>query len=265
MCSYHPGLEHIVGYTQREYSVPPTYMLASINYLISKSEYLPFFNGFTTKPYLGRETNRSFYQENIGGPYRISRSYSFQPGFFLKDNRQEQKFINSVEEMRHIIDDAFFFTTMQSLPETISIAVCSIDELKQAHASFGQWSDGILGFAVHSKPIRKIFLLQAPLDELLVTLGHELGHVFTDSLATMHDEEAKAFSFSIAWVSAIKKHNIANLASSIKDVFDFKPAKNGLHDVSFGFVQHLMKKGISPMELHWNLVKGYSSLFGFYN
>ena len=49
---------------------------------------------------------------------------------------------------------------------------------------------------------------------------------------------------------------------NIKD--DFSPAKNGLHDLAFFFVKNLVDKGLKPMQVHQDLVKGYVSLLNFY-
>ena len=92
-------------------------------------------------------------------------------------------------------------------------------------------------------------------------IGHEIGHVLTETLPNKHDEEAKAFAFSIEWARTIKEHNIANLGLSIKDELDFNPAKNGLHDVALSFVDSMVKTGRRAMELHDGLVKQYISVF----
>ena len=77
------------------------------------------------------------------------------------------------------------------------------------------------------------------LDALLLVIGHEIGHVLTETLPNKHDEEAKAFAFSIEWAKTIKKHNIAGLGINIKQDLDFEPARNGLHDVAFSFVDFI--------------------------
>ena len=99
------------------------------------------------------------------------------------------------------------------------------------------------------------------LDALMVVVGHEIGHVLTKSLPNKHDEEAKAFAFSIEWAKTIKEHNIANLGLSIKDELDFRPARNGLHDVAFAFVDFMLKKGRKAIDLHSDLVRKYVSVF----
>ena len=99
------------------------------------------------------------------------------------------------------------------------------------------------------------------LDEMMLVIGHEIGHVLTKTLPNKHDEEAKAFAFSIKWAETIKKHNVANLGMSIKDELDMNPARNGLHDVAFSFVSLMLKKGRTAIEVHQDLAKKYISMF----
>lgn len=173
---------------------------------------------------------------------------------FLSPDRPLTQFIGKSEEIKHYIEQAFEKTTKQKLPQHIMIRVVSKDELKMLHENNkGSWSDGIMGFAIN-KNIPEIFVKENHLDALMLTIGHELGHVFTKSLANKHSEEAKAFAFEVAWLKAIIEHNIAGLQNSFN--LDPKPAKNGLHDVAFNFVKELLKKGKRAMEIYWELVKG---------
>ena len=94
---------------------------------------------------------------------------------------------------------------------------------------------------------RKIFIKENDLDKVMLVIGHELGHVLTPTLPNMHDEEAKAFAFELAWMEAIVEDNIANLKENIS--LDFKPAANGLHDVAFGFVKNLVNTGKKALDI----------------
>ena len=95
--------------------------------------------------------------------------------------------------------------TGQKMPEDISINVLRLSEFKMHHSLFGAWSNGILGFSLNGAK-REIFVRENHLDELMIVLGHEIGHVLTPTLSNKHDEEAKAFAFSIEWAKTIKKH-----------------------------------------------------------
>ena len=97
------------------------------------------------------------------------------------------------------------------------------------------------------------------LGNTLITLGHELGHIFTNELRDKHNEEAKAFAFCIEWIKKIKERNILNLRDSL--TLDISPARNGLHDVAFGFVLDSIDNGKNAMELYWEFAYGVLSLY----
>ncbi|MBI3027064.1 hypothetical protein HYY70_03035 [Candidatus Woesearchaeota archaeon] len=186
--------------------------------------------------------------------------HSFTPEFFLKPFRQRIKIINDNDEVNHITEEIFEFMMKQKLPSNVSITILPFNEFKALHSGFGIWSNGILGFSLNGDK-KKIFVKENHFDSLILVIGHEIGHVLTTTLQNKHDEEAKAFAFSIEWAKTIKKHNVANLGLSIKDEFDLQPAKNGLHDVAFAFVDFMVKKGRKALELHDDLVKKYVSVF----
>ncbi len=246
---------------------PSTYSGNGLNYLISKSEN---YNGQTENlpiEYRGQHKTPIIYPADNYNPdvTKPSKTYYFTPKLFLKPSRRETPIINATEQIRELIEETFALMLSKKLPQNISINVCTKEELKQMHSRFGSWSDGIQGFAINSKKLKQIFVKNSHLDELMLTIGHEIGHVYTSSLANSHDEEAKAFSFAVEWAKTIKNSNIGNLKDNIQDDLDFNPARNGLHDLAFFFVKKLMNNGLKPMEIHNNLVKKYISLFGFYN
>jgi len=185
---------------------------------------------------------------------------SFIPDIFLSRSRPKSRFVVDNNEARIIAEEIFELMMHGRLDNNISINVLPFDEFKALHSRFGAWSNGILGFSITRKS-RKIFVRENQLDELMIVLGHEIGHVLTETLPNKHDEEAKAFAFSIEWAKTIKKHNVANLGLNIKDNLDFNPARNGLHDIAFEFVDLMVKQGIMAMQLHDDLAKKYKSIF----
>ena len=250
-----------------------------LNYLVSKSE--DYHDSAENMPieYSGQHKNPLVYSNsNYKFDNKLTRTYYFTPELFLKPSRCETPIIESTEQIKELINETFLLMLGKNLPENISINVCNVEELKRIHSQFGSWSEGIQGFAINAgkskifginsvdnKKLKRIFVKNNPLDALMLTIGHEIGHVYTNCLSNSHDEEAKAFSFAMEWAKTIKKHNIGSLADNIKDDIDFNPARNGLHDLAFFFVKNLINNGLKPMEVHWDLVKGYKSLFGFYN
>ena len=102
-----------------------------------------------------------------------------------------------------------------------------------------------------------IFILNGSLGRVLLTIGHELGHVLTPTLDNPHDEEAKAYAFSYVWMKIIQELNIAGLKNVIVNE---NPAPNGLHDKAFAFIQHLWQQGKTHWEIYCNLLSREESL-----
>ena len=257
-------------YANRSYSIDDVVRYShqdrydnNLNYMISKSESYANNAQNAHIEYQGHHKKSIIYSENQYSTRKTTTTYYFTPKIFLKPARPLTQFINTTEQVQNLIEETFSLMFNRKLPQNISINVCNKEELRQIHSNFGSWSDGIQGFAVNGK-LKQIFVKNNHLDALMLTIGHEIGHVYTNCLSNNHDEEAKAFSFSIEWAKTIKKNNIGNLSENIKDDLDFNPARNGLHDLAFFFVKKLMNNGLKPMEVHWDLVKGYVSLFNFY-
>ena len=187
-------------------------------------------------------------------------SHSFAPEIFLNPSRQKARFVGDKDEIKSIENETFELMMHEKLPENISVNILPFEEFRLLHSAFGSWNNGILGFSVNGAE-KRIFVRENHLDALMLVIGHEVGHVLTETLPNKHDEEAKAFAFSIEWAKTIKKHNIANLGLNIKDNIDFQPARNGLHDVALAFVDLMVKKGRKAMELHRDLTKNYLSIF----
>jgi len=262
-------------YASRSYSIddivrcnPNNQYNDNLNYLVSKSENYgaplknpqqiePEYKGNQQKPTIYSENNYSFLE-------KPTKTYYFTPQIFLNPIRLKTQFINTTEQIQNLIEETFELMLKKKLPNII-IQICNKEELRQIHSRFGSWNDNIQGFALNNKNLKQIFVKNNNLDELMLTIGHEIGHVYTKSLSNNHDEEAKAFSFTMQWAKTIKKHNIGNLKENIKENLDFNPARNGLHDLAFFFVKNLVDKGLKPMQIHQDLVKGYVSMFGFYN
>ncbi len=178
-------------------------------------------------------------------------------GGFLKPSRPESPFIGKVADIQHYIEQAFEAVTGDSLPNDLTIEIVSAAELKKMHeAAGGVWSPGLQGFAQNKQGFgtSRIVVRENDLDKVMITIGHEIGHVLTLTLGTQHDEEAKAFAFEMAWIRALVNNNIADLAGSINT--NPMPAMNGLHDVAFGFVKKKMQLGKEAIEVFRELAHG---------
>ncbi len=161
-------------------------------------------------------------------------------------------FVNTTEDIQRYVEEAHLATTDRPLP-SCSIKLCDKEELKFAHHFFnGTWSEGIQGFCINRKDTPLIFVKKDELAKVLLTIGHELGHIQTTSLGGV-EEEAKAFAFSMAWMDAIRRNDIANLQDAyVKE----QPARNGLHNVAFSFVLDMLSFGKNALDVFSELIHG---------
>jgi hypothetical protein len=219
--------------------------------------------------YSAKHYNLSFEEKPV---VMFSKSYfpssqigevHFEPDSFLNPLRSDVGEVNDSSQVIGFVREAFREVMGCELPDSIAIKICFDHEFKEQHASTGGvWSEGIVGFSLNTqgKGVNRIFVRNDQLDRVMLTIGHELGHVLTPSLFDGRDEEAKAYSFSIAWMDVIKEKNIAGIANCILP----RPALNGLHDVGFAFTMKLLNEGKNAMDVFRELVYGVSSIGGFY-
>ena len=202
------------------------------------------YNSFQQPAYLKKEEEE---QESL----TIQPEHVFLPeAFIVKPTR----FVNGFEEIQAHVEEAFEKTMGYSIPDNISLVLCSPEELEQAYALTSTWNEGIQGFCRHGRDGRQyVYVKKDELARVLLTTGHELGHAL---YAALHDdvlEEAKAFAFAMAWMNTIREHDIA----SLKDVLiSENPAQNGLHNKAFAYVQQLLQKGWEPLQVFEQLQLG---------
>lgn len=181
-----------------------------------------------------------------------SAIYHAQPFAFLNPSRPGTPFVGDAAEIAGFIREAFARTTGRELPENITITVAARNVLQASHRLF--LNQGIVGLSFNSSSQKKIFAVAGSLDEVMLVIGHELGHVLTPALGSQKAEEAKAFAFEMAWAQAIFEHDIAWLRNSINAAaVNMKPAANGLHDLAFAFVKAATLAGKEPLQLHSQL------------
>lgn len=176
------------------------------------------------------------------------------PVQFLNPHRPASQFIGKGHDIRHYIRDTFKAMMGSKLPDDIVISVVSEKELHDKHKDFGgSPSAGLQGFSINQSGQRIVIVKENELDQLMLTVGHELGHVLTPTLEDAHDEEAKAFSFEMAWLEAITANDIAGLGASF--IMPAAPANNGLHNVAFAFVKDMLKAGKQALSLYTELIQ----------
>ena len=121
-------------------------------------------------------------------------------------------FVGAAADIAGFIKETFAKTTGKELPDDITITVSHREELQRAHAQF--FNMGIVGLSLNGTS-RQIFVVAGSLDEVMLVIGHELGHVLSKPLHNEQAEEAKAFAFEMAWAQIIFTHDIAGLKASI--------------------------------------------------
>ncbi len=183
--------------------------------------------------------------------------YHIVVGDFLKNDRPLTAWIASLSgELKEYINNAFKATASEEFPfEKVEVHVLDDKEFRKAHEQFGgAWDEGIRGFSVNrqGKGTDHIFIRNDFLDAMMLTIGHETGHLMSKTLADPHDEEAKAFAFSMAWMKAIVENNIAGLQQCINP----NPAKNGLHDTAFEFVHKFISQGMVAWDVFKKIIAG---------
>jgi len=177
----------------------------------------------------------------------------FNPVIFLSRIRPKTKFISASSEIISAVEKTFYLLMKQQFPD-FGVFVLPEKEFIIEHQkrSKEKWHSGILGFAVHSE--NKIFVKEGPLDEVLLVIGHEIGHLMSAPLLDIIDEEAKAMAFSVAWAKTIKEHNIAGLKENLSF---HEPAENGIHNKAQAFVNKKIREESDPLELFKDLSRKY--------
>ncbi len=181
--------------------------------------------------------------------FHPQREYQFNPDTFLKPGK-EGAFVGKAEEIRPFIEEAFEAIYHVPFPSDIKISICNAEQFRiiapnpdTIGLSINRRKDGLLS---------EIFVLNDSLARVMLTLGHELGHVLTPMLDDPHDEEAKAYAFSLAWMNVVQQNNIGNLGDSFVTE---NPAQNGLHNLAFGFVSGLLQQGKQAWNVYTEIVQ----------
>lgn len=189
--------------------------------------------------------------------HTIQSEYHFAPDQFILAGR-EGAFIGDAETIRPFVEEAFQRIFDCPFPKHINISILHEKEFRTIAPH-----PGVIGLSLNRTKaggVSDVFVLNDSLARVMLTLGHELGHVLTETLSDAHDEEAKAYAFSWAWMKIIKEHNIADLADAL--VLE-NPAHNGLHNVAFAFVQKLLDAGRSAWKIYLELIRREISLRSF--
>ncbi len=200
---------------------------------------------------------------SISSSYSMSRNHTMYaqpttPHFtvtegLLSENRPLTPIVSNMGEVKEIIERTYSIMTGEELPDEIKIFICDQDDFREMNPN-----PGVMGFSLnrYGKGTSEIYVKQDHMDKLLLTVGHEIGHVLSPTLPNAQDEEAKAHAFSLAWMETIRDNDIAGLQPN----FAVNPARNGLHDVAFDFVTYLMQTGTTSYDIFKTLSQGLTSI-----
>lgn len=191
---------------------------------------------------------------NLSNSYNIvpiRENYHFIPDDFLKPGLGDQGFfVGKAEEIESYVKETFEKMFNRPFPADIKVSVLDKERFRKLAPN-----PATVGLCINRKRqglISEIFVFNNSLARVMLTLGHELGHALTKTLPNQHDEEAKAFAFSLAWMKIIKDNDIAGLGNAI--ILD-QPAENGLHNVAFNYVQKLINAGRKAWDVYLKFVK----------
>ncbi|MBS3128202.1 hypothetical protein J4410_03595 [Candidatus Woesearchaeota archaeon] len=206
-------------------------------------------SSFYQNPHEKKESQEKKYSSHV------HVEYHFDPLPFIT---QPSRFVDDAEPLQHYICSAFEKVTGHAFPQDMNITVCPSQKFDELHHNLtGKRTEAmlgsILGFSLNRRGfgISELFIRAGSLAQVMLTIGHEIGHVMSPPLINQRSEEAKAYAFSIAWIQTIREHHIAQL----QDHFDVQPALNGVHNVAFAFVKNKLKEGNDPLGVFHSLVQ----------
>ncbi len=251
--SHYGGLEYITRSAPSYASIIPTFysIAATSSPLYNDGMFIPSRDAVSSYSAMGREKSCSSPYSTHQERYQfltVQPEYHFVPQNFLKPGK-EGIFVGQAEEVKEFVEEAFEKIFNQPFPNTIKMSILNHEEFRKIAPS-----PNTIGLSINRGQqglLSEIFILNDTLGRVMLTIGHELGHVLTKSLVNPHDEEAKAYAFSLLWMKVIQKNNIANLGEAI--VIE-RPAENGLHNISFSFVHRLLAQGKEAEEIYGQII-----------
>jgi hypothetical protein len=176
---------------------------------------------------------------------------------FLSRNATPCVFLGASSDVILQINQILKLLTGSGLPYNIRIEFCNAEKMSEAYKKWSKqvWTPIVRGFCVpgHNK---LIYVLHDSLLNMMLTLGHEIGHILTAPRQNRITEEAKAYSFEIMWLSRMKDNNILELGHIIDLSRLGTPAANGIHDVAFRWVNSFLMDGKTAFEIYKDITDG---------
>jgi len=252
------GLEYIARNTSNYSSSPQAfYSISTPSTSYNDGMFIPSRDAIFSYSSIEKEklSSYSINKENYN-LISIQPEYHFVPDNFLKPGK-EGAFVGKAEEVREFVEEAFEKICHKQFPTNIKMSILGQEEFRKIAPS-----SGTIGLSLNRGQqglLSEIFILNDTLGRVMLTIGHELGHVLTQTLGNAHDEEAKAYAFSLLWIKTIQEHDIAGLGEAI---ITEHPAENGLHNLAFRFVYQLLSQGKEIEEIYAEIVAEAASFHG---
>jgi hypothetical protein len=169
------GLETITA----QYSArAPVYQSSAISYIEPIPSQPTLYH--TVEAFKGYTSNEALYTL-----FTPQQEYLFQPDTFLKPGTGG-KFVGKAEDVQEFVEEAFMKLFDQQFPDDIKVSVLNEKHFRRIAphpstigVSFNRRKLGLLS---------EIFILNDSLGRVLLTIGHEIGHVLTPTLSNPHDE-----------------------------------------------------------------------------
>ena len=114
----------------------------------------------------------------------------------LRPSSTPTQFIGMMDELIVEVQRVIKHISGTTLPYDLSVTLCHEEEFKEHYercSKINRWHHGIRGFSMHSTP-KQIFVLRDTLEKTLLTLGHEIGHIFSAPAVNALTQEAKTHS-----------------------------------------------------------------------
>lgn len=227
---------------------PALTSINSVSFLYSNKHENPYSLGSTFKLYQNDKKEED--DSNIDSSKEIE-------SFFNKGHTKPPMFYGVVSDIIEEINKTAKLILGHTLPQNLNIEFCDKNFFGKKYQQFSNkvWTENIRGFSVNGHT-KYIYVLYDNLLSMMLTLGHEIGHILTPARQNSITEEAKAYAFEMIWLSKIKEENILSLSSSIDLSKLGTPQANGIHDVAFKWVNSFIMDNKTPKEIYDDIVSG---------
>lgn len=179
--------------------------------------------------------------------------------FIIPTKEKNTTFVNMSSQIIDEVQRAIKIITDDFLPKDLEIKICNKVNIIEAFRKYNPnelYTDSIRGFALNSNDKKEIYVVEDIIQKLIITLGHEIGHIMTPKRINTVTEEAKAYAFQLVFLKTVIDNNILNLRNKITLEHIGKPAINGIHNVAFSWINSFLMDGYTSKEIYEQIISG---------